>query len=256
MNAHDSERIKGMLEELGWVRAPSRRGGRSRLQHPHDPREAGPALRRTPRPGAGAQGSRSGEGDRRGRVLRRGTARAPLRALSLRGRRLRAGLDPAPGEWLGAGGEGVSRGRFGLEQRSFASLLPMHRERRFQGWVQVSMGCNSKCAYCIVPSVRGREQSRRARRVIAEVEGLPAQASARSRCSARTSTRTAVTSYHDIRTDFGELLRACDAVKAPEDPIHEPALEGLSRAGDRGDSRVRLGASTRTCPSSPAPRES
>ena len=33
----------------------------------------------------------------------------------------------------------------------------MHRERRFQAWVQVSMGCNSVCSYCIVPSVRGRE---------------------------------------------------------------------------------------------------
>src|SRR5438045_1324654 len=57
------------------------------------------------------------------------------------------------GEWLGAGGVGIARGRFGLDERAFAAELPMHRERSFRGWVQVSMGCNSKCAYCIVPAV-------------------------------------------------------------------------------------------------------
>jgi tRNA-2-methylthio-N6-dimethylallyladenosine synthase len=41
-----------------------------------------------------------------------------------------------------------------------------------QAWVQVSMGCNSKCAYCIVPAVRGREQSRRPGDIVAEVELL------------------------------------------------------------------------------------
>src|ERR671923_24624 len=120
------------------------------------------------------------------------------------------------GEWLGAGGAGVSRGRFGLEQRSFASLLPMHRERRFQAWVQVSMGCNSKCAYCIVPSVRGREQSRRPGDVLAEVTRL-----ARAGVRELTLLGQNVNSYGrdllpDIRTDFGELLRACDAVHGIE----------------------------------------
>src|SRR5204863_516495 len=58
------------------------------------------------------------------------------------------------GDWVGAGGFGVERGSFGLDERGFAGNLPMHRKRRFQAWVQISMGCNSKCAYCIVPSVR------------------------------------------------------------------------------------------------------
>ena len=44
MNAHDSERIKGMLESLGLGEAVGAgRGRRARLQHVHDPREAGPA---------------------------------------------------------------------------------------------------------------------------------------------------------------------------------------------------------------------
>jgi tRNA-2-methylthio-N6-dimethylallyladenosine synthase len=78
--------------------------------------------------------------------------------------------------------------------------------------VQISMGCNSKCSYCIVPSVRGREQSRRPGDVLAEVEGL-----ARDGVREITLLGQNVNSYGrdllpDIRTDFGELLRACDAV--------------------------------------------
>src|SRR5207244_3086009 len=79
------------------------------------------------------------------------------------------------GEWLGAGGYGVARGRFGLDDRAFAAELPMRNERSFQAWVQVSMGCNSKCSYCIVPSVRGREQSRRPGEILAEVQRLAGQ---------------------------------------------------------------------------------
>ena len=37
----------------------------------------------------------------------------------------------------------------------------MKREREFQAWVQISVGCNCACAYCIVPSTRGREVSGR-----------------------------------------------------------------------------------------------
>src|SRR4029453_6919772 len=118
-----------------------------------------------------------------------------------------------PGEWIGAGGMGVDRSRFGLDAREFAGELPMHRERRFQAWVQISMGCNSKCSYCIVPSVRGREQSRRPGEVLAEVERL-----ARDGVREITLLGQNVNSYGrdllpELRTDFGELLRACDAVE-------------------------------------------
>ena len=80
------------------------------------------------------------------------------------------GTIPHLADWLGAGGE-APRGRFGTgEEREFAGALPMHRERRFQAWVQVSMGCNSVCSYCIVPAVRGREVSRRPGEILAEVD--------------------------------------------------------------------------------------
>jgi tRNA-2-methylthio-N6-dimethylallyladenosine synthase len=78
------------------------------------------------------------------------------------------------------------------------------------------MGCNSKCAYCIVPSVRGREQSRRPGEVVSEVTLL-----ARQGVREITLLGQNVNSYGrdllpDVRTDFGELLRACDAVDGIE----------------------------------------
>jgi tRNA-2-methylthio-N6-dimethylallyladenosine synthase len=74
------------------------------------------------------------------------------------------------------------------------------------------MGCNSKCAYCIVPAVRGREQSRRPGDIVAEVTGL-----ARDGVREITLLGQNVNSWGrdlapDVRTEFGELLRACDEV--------------------------------------------
>jgi tRNA-2-methylthio-N6-dimethylallyladenosine synthase len=113
------------------------------------------------------------------------------------------------GDWLGAGGEGVARGSFGTaDERAFAARLPMHRERRFQAWVQVSMGCNSVCSYCIVPAVRGREISRRPGEILAEIEQL-AQEGVRE----VTLLGQNVNSYgRDVGSGFAELLRAVDAV--------------------------------------------
>jgi tRNA-2-methylthio-N6-dimethylallyladenosine synthase len=123
------------------------------------------------------------------------------------------GSIPHLGEWLGAGGFGVARSAFGIgEERQFAAALPTHRERPFQAWVQISMGCNSKCAYCIVPAVRGREVSRRPGEVVAEVVRL-ADAGVRE----ITLLGQNVNSYgRDVGTDFADLLRACDAVDGVE----------------------------------------
>ena len=48
-----------------------------------------------------------------------------------------------------------------FEFEGFTGHLPMKREREFQAWVQISVGCNCRCSYCIVPSTRGREVSAR-----------------------------------------------------------------------------------------------
>ena len=59
-------------------------------------------------------------------------------------------------------------GAFTLDGR-FSGELPLRRERPHQAWVQISVGCNCVCSYCIVPSVRGRERSRPLDDVVAEV---------------------------------------------------------------------------------------
>ena len=61
-----------------------------------------------------------------------------------------------------------------FEFEGFTGHLPAKRAREFQGWVQISVGCNCVCSYCIVPSTRGREVSRDPGELVAEVERLAA----------------------------------------------------------------------------------
>src|SRR5205807_2047646 len=105
---------------------------------------------------------------------------------------------------------------FGLDDRDFAAELPMHNERSFQAWVQVSMGCNSKCSYCIVPAVRGREVSRRPGEIVAEVQRLAAQGVKELTLLGQNVNSWGRDLLPTIRTEFGELLRACDAVEGIE----------------------------------------
>jgi tRNA-2-methylthio-N6-dimethylallyladenosine synthase len=120
------------------------------------------------------------------------------------------------GDWLGAGGVGVARGRFGLDARAFAAGLPAHRERSFQAWVQVSMGCNSVCSYCIVPAVRGRENSRRPGEIIAEVNRLSQEGVKEVTLLGQNVNSWGRDLAPDLHTEFGELLRACDAIDGIE----------------------------------------
>ncbi|MCB0857124.1 MAG: tRNA (N6-isopentenyl adenosine(37)-C2)-methylthiotransferase MiaB [Solirubrobacterales bacterium] len=62
-----------------------------------------------------------------------------------------------------------------FEFEDFAGHLPSHRARQFQGWLQISQGCNCVCSYCIVPSTRGREQSRDPQELLLEAEKLAAE---------------------------------------------------------------------------------
>ncbi|HMC50187.1 MAG TPA: tRNA (N6-isopentenyl adenosine(37)-C2)-methylthiotransferase MiaB [Solirubrobacterales bacterium] len=61
-----------------------------------------------------------------------------------------------------------------FEFEDFSGHLPTRRVREFQGWLQVSQGCNCNCAYCIVPSTRGREVSRDPAELVAEARTLAA----------------------------------------------------------------------------------
>lgn len=49
------------------------------------------------------------------------------------------------------------------------------RESQVTAWVNVIYGCNERCTYCIVPSVRGIEQSRTPEAIRAEMEELGRQ---------------------------------------------------------------------------------
>jgi len=217
MNAHDSERIKGMLEELGLGEAPSQDAADVLVFNTCTIREK-PDLKFAAHL---AQAAALKQHDP-GKVIAVGGCYAEAQRERLFELypyvdvAFGPGSIPHLGEWLGAGGFGVERGRFGLDERTFAGELPMHRERTFQAWVQISMGCNSKCAYCIVPAVRGREVSRRPGDVIAEVTRL-----AREGVREVTLLGQNVNSWGrdlapGLRTEFGELLRACDAVEGIE----------------------------------------
>src|SRR5262245_6518055 len=153
MNAHDSERIKGMLESLGLGEATSPEGAdvvvfnTCTVREKPDTRLAAylgnAAARKRERPDLViAVGGCYAEAQRE-RIFER----YPVVDVAFG-----PGSIPHLGEWIEAGGYATERGRFGTHEH-FAADLPMHRERRFSAWVQVSMGCNSKCAYCIVPAV-------------------------------------------------------------------------------------------------------
>ena len=216
MNAHDSERIKGMLESLGLGEAQEQAEAdvlvfnTCTIREKPDTKLAAylgdAAARKRRRPDlVVAVGGCYAEAQRE-RIFER----YPFVDVAFG-----PGSIPHLGEWISAGGYAVPRGRFGAHE-TFAATLPMHRERRFSAWVQVSMGCNSKCAYCIVPAVRGREQSRRPGEIVAEVEAL-----ARDGVRELTLLGQNVNSWGrdlapELVTEFGELLRACDAVEGIE----------------------------------------
>jgi tRNA-2-methylthio-N6-dimethylallyladenosine synthase len=210
MNAHDSERIKGMLEELGLGEATAQEEADVLVFNTCTIREKPDQRFAAHLAQARALKERDAE-----KVIAVGGCYAEAqrdRLFTLYPYvdvAFGPGSIPHLGEWLGAGGHGVAAGAFGLDERSFAGRLPMRRERDFQAWVQISMGCNSVCAYCIVPAVRGREQSRRPGEIIAEVTGL-----ARDGVREVTLLGQNVNSYgRDVGSDFAELLRACDAVE-------------------------------------------
>jgi tRNA-2-methylthio-N6-dimethylallyladenosine synthase len=100
-----------------------------------------------------------------------------------------------------------------FEFEGFTGHLPVKREREHQAWLQISVGCNCVCSYCIVPSTRGREVSRPAAELVEEVERLAADG-----VREVTLLGQNVCSYgRDLpkgsKTTFAELLVLLDAVE-------------------------------------------
>jgi tRNA-2-methylthio-N6-dimethylallyladenosine synthase len=54
-------------------------------------------------------------------------------------------------------------------------ITTARRDSAVCGWVNVIYGCNERCTYCVVPAVRGQEQSRTPQAIRLEIEGLAAR---------------------------------------------------------------------------------
>ena len=127
------------------------------------------------------------------------------------------------------------------EHEAYPSALPARRDVDHAAWVTIQIGCDNTCAFCIVPSVRGKEVSRRTGDIVHEVEEL-----ARDGVVEITLLGQNVNSYGrdlgagQFRPQFADLLRTLDAVDGHRaHPLHVAASEGPAPGDDRGDGRVR-----------------
>ncbi|MDT5033441.1 MAG: tRNA-2-methylthio-N6-dimethylallyladenosine synthase, partial [Actinoplanes sp.] len=96
----------------------------------------------------------------------------------------------------------------------FPSTLPTRRESTYAGWVSISVGCNNTCTFCIVPSLRGKEKDRRPGEILAEVEALTAEGILEVTLLGQNVNSYGV-EFGD-RLAFGKLLRACGNVDGLE----------------------------------------
>jgi tRNA-2-methylthio-N6-dimethylallyladenosine synthase len=210
MNEHDSERMKGMLESLGYSEAADRDDADLILFNTCSIREKadnrlvghlGEAKRlKTEDPtkviGVGGCWAQSLKDEVFQQFPFVDVAYGP-------------GQIPKLAEFLTSDSLSA-QGYFEFE--SFPGHLPPKREREFQGWMQISVGCNCRCSYCIVPSTRGREVSRPAAELVEEAKRLAADG-----VRELTLLGQNVNSYgrdlpRDAKTSFSELLRMIDAV--------------------------------------------
>jgi tRNA-2-methylthio-N6-dimethylallyladenosine synthase len=214
MNEHDSERMKGMLESLGYSEAPERAQADLILFNTCSIRETadsrfvahlGEAKRlKLEQPerivGVGGCWAQSVKDEVFERFPFVDVAFGPGQVHKL-------------AEFLTSDSI-TAQGYFEFE--SFTGRLPAHRERPYQGWVQISVGCNCRCSYCIVPSTRGREVSRPFEELVAEVRQMAAEG-----VREVTLLGQNVNSYgRDLRAtgphSFAELLHALDATDGIE----------------------------------------
>ena len=173
MNEHDSERMKGMLESLGYREAAERDGADLILFNTCSIREK--ADNRL----VGHLGeAKRLKGEDPERVIGVGGCWSQSMKEEVFEQFPFVDVAFGPGqvhklaEFLTSDSLSA-QGYFEFE--GFTGHLPMKREREFQAWVQISVGCNCACSYGIVPSTRGREVSRPAAEIVAEVERVAEQ---------------------------------------------------------------------------------
>ncbi len=210
MNVHDSERMRGMLDSLGYSEAGDRSEADLILFNTCSIRESADN-----RFIAHLGEAKRLKSEDPGRVVGVGGCWAQSVKDEVFARFPFVDVAFGPGqihrlaEYLNS--ESLSaQGYFEFED--FSGHLPARREREFQGWLQISQGCNCACSYCIVPSTRGREQSRHPSELIAEAERLAADG-----VREVTLLGQNVNSYgRDLpkpdRISFAELLGRIDAI--------------------------------------------
>ncbi len=211
MNVHDSERMRGMLESLGYEEAPDREGADLILFNTCSIRESADN-----RFIAHLGEAKRLKSERPDRVVGVGGCWAQSVKEEVFQRFPFVDVAFGPGqihklaEFLNSDSL-TAQGYFEFED--FSASLPSRRVREFQGWLQVSQGCNCRCAYCIVPSTRGREVSRDPAELEREAEGLAADG-----VREITLLGQNVNSYGrdlplETRIGFSELLARVDAVE-------------------------------------------
>src|SRR3984893_2527643 len=170
MNEHDSERMKGMLESLGYSEAPERAEADLILFNTCSIRESADSrfiahlgeARRLKREqperivGVGGCWAQS--------VKEEGFERFPFVDVAFGPGQVHKLAEFLMSDSL------TAQGYFEFE--GFTGHLPARRARPFQGWLQISVGCNCACSYCIVPSTRGREVSRPPAELLAEAQAM------------------------------------------------------------------------------------
>ncbi|HWD63627.1 MAG TPA: radical SAM protein, partial [Solirubrobacteraceae bacterium] len=170
MNEHDSEHMKGMLDSLGYSESDSRSEAdlilfnTCSIREKADERfiahlyEARSIKRRTPDTVIGVGGCWAQS------VKDEVFSRFPFVDVAFGPGQVHKLAEFLTSDSLSAQGY--------FEFEGFTGHLPAKRARRFQGWVQISVGCNCVCSYCIVPSTRGREVSRPPDELVDEVVRL------------------------------------------------------------------------------------
>ncbi|MEU7912964.1 tRNA (N6-isopentenyl adenosine(37)-C2)-methylthiotransferase MiaB [Microbispora bryophytorum] len=97
---------------------------------------------------------------------------------------------------------------------TFPSTLPSRRESAYAAWVAISVGCNNTCTFCIVPSLRGKEKDRRPGDILGEVRTLVDQGVLEITLLGQ-NVNTYGVEFGD-RLAFGKLLRACGDIEGLE----------------------------------------
>ncbi|MGA1100084.1 MAG: MiaB/RimO family radical SAM methylthiotransferase, partial [Candidatus Nanopelagicales bacterium] len=96
----------------------------------------------------------------------------------------------------------------------FPSNLPSKRESSYSAWVSISVGCNNSCTFCIVPSLRGKEKDRKAGEILDEIKALVDDGVVEVTLLGQN-----VNSYgveFGEREAFANLLRACGEINGLE----------------------------------------